>query len=378
MRKNTRLLAGKPLIAHTIDAARACIAIDRIVVSTDDPEIGAIAQRHGAQVLWRPDELSNDTSSSESALLNTLEQLDASGYHPDLIAFLQCTAPLLTAADITAVIHALIDQNADSALAAVPFHYFLWKQDVAKNALGINHDPSIRPMRQEREAQYLETGSIYVMRAAGFRKARHRFFGKTILHVLPSEHALEIDEPLDFEIAEMRLRRHAEEQRAKIIPNPVRALVLDFDGVFTDNTVLVREDGNESVLCNRSDGLGLEHLRKTGISILVLSSETNPVVRARADKLKLTSLQITGDKWATLEPWLKERGILPEHTIYIGNDINDVSCLQAVGCGLAVADARPEAKTAARAVLAASGGKGAIREVVDMIMKSDPSNPILP
>lgn len=368
LRKNVRLLAGKPLVAHTIDTAKACSLIDRVAVTTDDPEIAAIAQKYGAHVVWRPDAISTDTASSEAARLHALDELAAQGYNPDLTVFLQCTAPLLSAADISGVMNTLLEQQADSALSAVPFHYFIWNRSKSGMATGINHDPRVRPMRQEREPQYLETGAIYVMRTAGFREAKHRFFGKTVLHLLPPERALEIDEPLDFEIAEIRLRAQMRETLANLLPDPVQALVMDFDGVLTDNSVIVREDGIESVRCNRSDGASLALLRKAGIHLLLLSAETNPVVRARAEKLGLPCLQTAGDKWAALEPWLRERNVAPSATVYVGNDFNDVSCLQAVGCGFAVADALPEARAAARAMLSANGGHGAVREVADMIL----------
>ncbi|HEY9766444.1 MAG TPA: acylneuraminate cytidylyltransferase family protein, partial [Chroococcales cyanobacterium] len=100
-RKNVRLLAGKPLIAHAIEAARGSRSIDRVVVSTDDTEIGRVAERFGAEVVWRPTEISGDTASSEAALLFTLDFLESKeGYRPDILVFLQCTAPLTLAEDI--------------------------------------------------------------------------------------------------------------------------------------------------------------------------------------------------------------------------------------------------------------------------------------
>ena len=368
LRKNVRLLAGKPLVAHAIDAARTCPLINRVAVSTDDPEIAAIAEQYGAIAIQRPDSLSTDTASSESALLHALDDFAAKDYNPELTVFLQCTAPLLRATDISGVIQTLLDQSADSALAVVPFHYFLWKHDPDSHAVGVNHDPKIRLMRQERDPQYLETGSVYVMRTQGFRLAKHRFFGKTAIHVLPPECALEIDEPLDFEIAEIRLRRQAYSTCKDLLPEPVQALILDFDGVLTDNSVLTREDGVESVRCNRSDGAALARLSQTGMPILILSSEANPVVKARAAKLNLPCIQTSGDKWSALKQWLHDRNIPADSVVYVGNDDNDVSCLQAVGGSFAVADAMPGARAAARAILASAGGHGAVREIVEMIM----------
>ena len=115
-RKNLAPLCGRPLIAWMIDAARASCHVDRVVVSTDDPEIGRVAQQYGAEVVWRPYELSGDFDSSELALLHVLEQLEVTeGYCPDLTVFLQCTAPLTTGDDIDDVVHSLIQEESTCA-----------------------------------------------------------------------------------------------------------------------------------------------------------------------------------------------------------------------------------------------------------------------
>ena len=127
-RENLRLLAGKPLIAHTIERARQTKSISRIVVSTDDPEIAAVSRQYGAEPVLRPAEISGDTATSESALLHAMDYLQQTeGYKPDLLVFLQCTSPLTLPEDIDGAVQALLDENADSALAVTPFHYFLWQ-----------------------------------------------------------------------------------------------------------------------------------------------------------------------------------------------------------------------------------------------------------
>ncbi|MFC1692047.1 cytidylyltransferase domain-containing protein [Candidatus Latescibacterota bacterium] len=206
-RKNILPLMGKPLIVHTIENSHNAKTVDRIVISTDDTEIAAISKQYGAEVILRPADISGDTASSESALLHVLDHLKQSeGYEPDLVVFLQCTSPLTTPEDIDGTVRKLLEENADSALSVVPFHYFLWRRDKHGDAIGINHDKTARLLRQEREPQLLETGGIYVMKTSGFLEARHRFFGKTVMYVCPGERWLEIDEPADFRIAEELLR----------------------------------------------------------------------------------------------------------------------------------------------------------------------------
>lgn len=368
-RKNIRSLAGKPLIAYNIEQARRSRYISRLVVSTDDDEIAAVARQYGAEVVWRPAEISGDTASSESALLHVLESLrQGEGYLPEILVFLQCTSPLTLAEDMDGTVQALLDQDADSALAVIPFHYFLWRQ-TEKDAVGINHDKRIRPLRQEREPQYLETGAVYVMRVEGFVRARHRFFGKTAMYIMPAERRLEIDDPVDFQIAEVLL--HQAERRAKSarLPDQVAALILDFDGVFTDDKVYVFQDGREAVRCDRFDGMGIGLLKKSGLSIWVLSSELNPVVQARADKLGVPCLHGLQDKGLALQQLLREQGIDPAQVVYVGNDVNDLPCMAQVGCAAAVADAHPAVLAQADLILEHSGGDGAIREICELILE---------
>ncbi len=148
----------------------------------------------------------------------------------------------------------------------------------------------------------------------------------------------------------------------------LRLVVFDFDGVMTDNRVLVMQDGTEGVLCNRSDGLGVGMLREAGVPMLILSKEENPVVSARARKLKLECLQGIDDKLTTLTGLLRERGIGPGEVAYVGNDINDLACMGYVGVPIAVADAYPPVLRVARLVTTRPGGHGAVREVCDWIL----------
>jgi N-acylneuraminate cytidylyltransferase len=212
-RKNVRFLAGKPLIVYTIEAALQASHVGRVIVSTDDPEIAAISEQFGGEAVWRPKEISGDRAPSELALLHTLDHLkQIEGYDPQVIVFLQCTSPLTLPEDIDGTVQALFDQEADSSLAVTPFHYFLWRWDVNGDAIGVNHDKRVRLLRQERDSQYLETGAVYVMRTKGFKEARHRFFGKTAMYVMPSERCLEIDEPVHFTIAEVLLSERQQGQ----------------------------------------------------------------------------------------------------------------------------------------------------------------------
>lgn len=157
--------------------------------------------------------------------------------------------------------------------------------------------------------------------------------------------------------------------RLAALPRRIGAIVFDFDGVFTDNRAYVLQDGSEAVACNRSDGLAIKRLRKLELPALVLSAEANPVVTARCDKLKLPCIQGFDSKLPSLQRWLGEQGVDPGDAVYVGNDLNDVPCMRAVGCGIAPSDARPRVRRCADIVLASAGGEYAVREVVELVLE---------
>lgn len=147
----------------------------------------------------------------------------------------------------------------------------------------------------------------------------------------------------------------------------LKLAVFDFDGVFTDNRVIVSQDGTESVCCNRADGLGLRRLESANITPIIISTEVNPVVSVRAKKLRIECIQGCDNKLAALKGQLKRRSLHMKNAAYIGNDINDASCLKVVGLPIVVADAFSEVKPFARLVLSRKGGAGAVREFCDHV-----------
>lgn len=147
----------------------------------------------------------------------------------------------------------------------------------------------------------------------------------------------------------------------------IRLVAFDFDGVFTDNTVYVAQDGTESVRCWRSDGLGLRALESLGIALVILSTEANPVVAARATKLRVPCIQGLRDKLAELQRVAGEAGVRQEQVAYLGNDVNDAACLRWAGVPVVVADAHPAVVPLAAFKTLLPGGRGAVRELCDLI-----------
>ena len=146
----------------------------------------------------------------------------------------------------------------------------------------------------------------------------------------------------------------------------IRLVAFDFDGVFTDNMVYVFQDGSEAVRCSRSDGMGLQKLERAGISTVIISTEANPVVSARARKLKMRCIQNCSDKRAVLQEVAHELKISLDQTAFVGNDINDLACLECVGLPMVVQDAHPDVLESARYQTKRPGGQGAVREICDL------------
>jgi YrbI family 3-deoxy-D-manno-octulosonate 8-phosphate phosphatase len=145
-------------------------------------------------------------------------------------------------------------------------------------------------------------------------------------------------------------------------------LVYDFDGVMTDNRVLTLQDGTEAVFVNRADGWGIGQLLKAGFRQIILSTEANPVVSARAKKLQIEVLQGRDDKARDLSNYCQSQGIDLAKVLYVGNDVNDLDAMRLVGYPVGPADAHPKVLAIAKHVTKARGGGGVIKEISEILL----------
>jgi N-acylneuraminate cytidylyltransferase len=155
------------------------------------------------------------------------------------------------------------------------------------------------------------------------------------------------------------------------MPKTIKLIICDFDGVVTDNLVITDQDGRESVVASRSDSVHIKKLREMGIELMILSSEANPVVMARAKKMGVEAIHNVGmqAKGLVMREVLEQKNVKAENVVYLGNDLNDLPCFEVAGWSVAVADAYPEVIRAADHVLTKTGGHGAIRELCELILK---------
>ncbi|MFJ4805572.1 cytidylyltransferase domain-containing protein [Streptomyces murinus] len=386
--KNLAPVGGVPLVARAVRECRATRLVTDVVVSTDDQAIAAAAREAGAEVVLRPAAIAGDTATSEAAVLHAMDAHEAlHGAAVDVVLLVQCTSPFIVREDIDGVAGAVAEDGADTAVTVAPFHGFVWRESDGDGAgegeggVGVNHDKSYRPRRQDRPQDFLETGTAYAMDATGFRTHGHRFFGRTELVRTDPARVLEIDDPhdlararalaplFDADLPHSRLRSSGGTPIGSLpTADDIDAVVLDFDGTQTDDRVLIDSEGRELVSVHRGDGLGIAALRRSGLRMLILSTEQNPVVAARARKLKLPVLHGIDRKDLALKQWCEEQGIAPERVLYVGNDVNDLPCFTLVGWPVAVASAHDVVRGAARAVTSLPGGDGAIREIASWIL----------
>lgn len=394
--KNLAPVGGVPLVARAVRECLGARLVTDVVVSTDDHAIAAAARVAGAEVVLRPAAIAGDTATSEAAVIHAMDAHEALHGSPvDVVLLVQCTSPFILREDVDGVARAIVEHGADTALTVAPFHGFIWRDTAdepqvaeaartgavdgeatgptgdteADGGYGVNHDKSFRPRRQDRPQDLLETGAAYAMDAAGLRKHQHRFFGRTELVRTDPARVLEIDDPHELARAQA-LAPFFDADRPGALPTAadIDAVVLDFDGTQTDDRVLIDSEGREFVSVHRGDGLGIAALRRSGLTMLILSSEKNPVVAARARKLQIPVLHGIDRKDLALKQWCEEQGIAPERVLYVGNDVNDLPCFALVGWPVAVGSAHDVVRGAARAVTTVPGGEGAIREIAGWIL----------
>ncbi len=209
--------------------------------------------------------------------------------------------------------------------------------------------------------------------------------GRTGIYDMPQERSLQLDGPEHLAFFDRMLSRvsgHDYRQRlpSTAPPSPsaltrLRLLVLDFDGVLTDNRVWVDADGSEQVCCSRADSWGLTQLKKAGLDVIVISTETNQVVEARCNKIGIPCISGCANKLDAISRHAERLGISREAVAFVGNDTNDQSVLDWVGLPILVADAHPALRFSGGWLLTRDGGKGAVRDVCDAILASRISHP---
>ena len=387
--KNIREFAGYPLIAWSIAAGLQAKSISRVIVSTDDEEIASVVREYGAEVpFMRPSELAQDRTLDLPVFEHALKWLeDIESYKPDYVVQLRPTSPIRPADMIDSAVKVMVEhRDADSVRGVVPAGqnpYKMWRfngYDKPLNPL-LEVDGVTEPYNAPRQIlpqAYWQTGHIDVIRTTTITH-KNSLTGNVVYPlVIDPRYTVDIDTLPDWEKYESLVYQGGldmvtpDGRVRRSMPDKIELILLDFDGVVTDNRVWTDQDGKETVAAYRSDSILIKDLQEKGIETMILSSEVNPVVAARAKKMGVKAVHGMGlqNKGRVMREILDEKNIKAENVIFVGNDLNDLSCFEIAGWSVAVADAFPEVIRAADFVLSKRGGYGAVRELCELILKN--------
>lgn len=385
-RKNIRDFAGYPLVAWSIAAGLDSELVARVIVSTDDEEIAAVAREYGAETPFlRPAEFAQDDTTDLPVFEHALKWLKANeNYEPDVVVQLRPTSPIRPRGLVDDAIRILLaHEEADCVRGVVTAGqnpHKMWRlpdgeDGPMRNLLDVEGiaEPYNAP-RQSLPPVYWQTGHIDAVRTNSIL-TKKSLTGDIIYPIIvDSRYTVDIDNLQDWARYEHLvmtggLDNVSPGRQRRPMPENIQLLVMDFDGVLTDNRVWVNQDGVEEVAAYRSDSYGLGLLHMAGVETLVISKEVNLVVAARCNKMKVPYLQGIDDKETALRKVLAEKEIDAANVVFVGNDVNDLPGFRVAGWSVAVADALPEVLREADYVLSKAGGRGAVRELCDLILK---------
>ncbi|MGB8982443.1 MAG: acylneuraminate cytidylyltransferase [Anaerolineales bacterium] len=384
-RKNIRSFAGYPLIAWSIAAAKQAQCVTRVIVSTDDPEIAAVARAHGAETPFlRPAELSQDNTTDLPVFEHALAWLaEHEGYRPEVLIQLRPTSPIRPRDCVDAAVKTLLEHaDADCVRGVVPAGqnpHKMWRfAGEGRPLRSLLEVPGIaepyNAPRQILPPVYWQTGHIDAIRVATIEQKKSLTGDVIYPLVIDPRYTVDIDNLSDWAkyeaLAASGLEMVVPGRMKRSMPERIDLIICDFDGVLTDNRVWVDEDGREFVAAYRSDSIRVKELRARGIEVLILSSEVNAVVAARAKKMGVDAIHgvAVHDKGRVMREALAHKKIRAENVVYVGNDLNDLPCFEIAAWSVAVADAYPEVLRAADFVLSRPGGHGALRELIDLLL----------
>lgn len=386
-RKNIRSFAGYPLIAWSIAAAKQSQFVTRVIVSTDAEEIAAVARECGAETPFlRPAEFAQDTSTDLPVFEHALQWLEENeGYRPEIVIQLRPTSPIRPRTMVDDAIRILLEhRDADCVRGVVPAGqnpFKMWRFDGADKPMTplLQVDGIAEPYNAPRQILppvYWQTGHIDAIRVSTIKQKKSLTGDVIYPLMIDTRYTVDIDNLSDWAkyeaLANSGLEMVTPGKLKRPMPQKIDLIICDFDGVITDNRVWVDQDGRETVAAYRSDSVRVKDLRAVGIDVMILSSEPNRVVEARARKMGVEAIHgiALHDKGRVMREVLEQKKIKAENVIFIGNDINDLSCFEVAGWSVAVADAYPEVIQAADFVLSKPGGHGALRELSDLLLKN--------
>lgn len=364
--KNIKPICGQPLVYWGLKAANASKYIDKIYVATDSELIRSVVEGFAferVEVIDRSKESAEDTASTEFAMLEF-----AKNYEFDNIILIQATSPLLTTDDIDRGFQIYNDPQCDSVLSVVPQKRFYWKKENNGTINPINYDVYNRPRRQDFEGLMTENGAFYITSKKQLIKTENRVSGNIMAVEMSEDSYFEIDEPSDWIMIEELMKKNGMLEVPDLLD--IKMFLTDSDGCLTDTGMYYTEFGDEIKKFSALDGMGFKLLREAGMITGIVTGENVELIRRRAKKLNVDILELgVHDKLKVLKDICNQYNISMNEIAYVGDDVNDLDCIKNVGFGCCVNNAMDQVKKHAKYVTKKSGGSGAVREVIDLILK---------
>lgn len=366
--KNIKPLCGKPLVCWNIEALEACSEVDEVIVATDSDDIWKTVESQNykkTHLYRRSTQNASDTASTESVMLEYIDY--AKLPKDDIFMLVQATSPLTEAVHFSEALHTYEKGKYDSMLTCVRNYRFYWNE----NGSSMNYDYMNRPRRQNFSGMLMENGAFYINTVGNILSNGNRLGGKIGIYEMPEYTATEIDEPDDWMILEKLMRKYKSEFVNQKKPT-IKLFITDIDGTLTDGGMYYSENGDELKKFNTRDGMGLQILREAGIKTAIITSEDRHLNQRRAEKLKVDYIRqgkVNGGKVVVAQEIAKEMGITLQEVAYIGDDVNCVELLSAVGLAACPADADDCVKAIPGIyVMTKKGGEGCVREFVDSLL----------
>lgn len=365
--KNIKLFCGKPLVCWNIEALEACNQVDEIIVATDSDKIEEVVTSYSykkTKIYRRLAENACDTASTESVMLEYIQYAHLA--EGSVFMLVQATSPLTETVHFDEALSLYDKEEYDSILTCVRNFRFFWNE----NGTSMNYDYRNRPRRQNFKGMLMENGAFYINTVKNIMESGNRLSGKIGIYEMPEYMATEIDEPDDWMILENLMRKHvlAKYQKKKCI----KLFLSDVDGTLTDAGMYYSENGDELKKFNTRDGMGFQLLREAGIQTGIITSEDTQIVANRAKKLKLDFLiqgKRDGGKLAAAKDICSKLGITLNEVAYIGDDVNCLELLKAVGLAACPADACDSVKgISSIKVMTRKGGEGCVREFIEKLI----------
>lgn len=365
--KNIKPFCGKPLVCWNIEALEQCQDVDEIIVATDSDKIEDVVASQSykkTKVYRRSAENACDTASTESVMLEYINYAKLPA--DDIFMLVQATSPLTETVHFTEALGMYGKGGYDSILTCVRNYRFFWNAD----GTSMNYDYMNRPRRQNFDGMLMENGAFYINTVENILASCNRLSGKIGIYEMPEYTATEIDEPDDWIVLENLMRKHVLSKQ-KPEKKTIKLFLSDVDGTLTDGGMYYSESGDELKKFNTRDAMGFQLLREAGIKTGIITSEDTHIVANRAKKLKVDFLhqgKRNGGKLVVAKEICGQLGITLDEVAYIGDDINCMELLEAVGVKACPGDACEEVKDIpGMMVMKKNGGEGCVREFIEII-----------